>query len=324
MKNRAALGNETDSSLELEWTKKVWGSPCLPKIKLFMWKLVQGALALGANLEKRGCGSVLCPRCGEKETVEHLILHCRFVREVWMEAPFLRMVAFDQFTSLKEALAAGIKLHCIPPSRVTSPVFLWICWSLWTARNKIIFENKALTPSEVIHTAIRSAREWNLAQPMLTSTTTSTDSYTRSAVPAHIRSHDCVSIFTDAAWRPTDGVTGCGWILKDPILNATQHGSRCFDYTPSALVGEGLAVRLALSHALSSGFSKVCVFSDCQVLIRALSSKSPPVELYGIARDIDILSSLFESFSLSFISISLNSEADLLAKAAICNVAFST
>ncbi|CAG7895066.1 unnamed protein product, partial [Brassica rapa] len=86
---------------------------------------------------------------------------------------------------------------------------------------------------------------------------------------------------------------------------AREHGSRCFDYIPSALVGESLAVRLALSHALSSSFSKVCVFSDCQVLIRELSSKSPPVKLYGISRDIDILSSLFESFSLSFIFRSL-------------------
>ena len=42
MKNRATLDNEADSLLELEWTKKVW-------------KLVQGALALGSNLEKRSC-----------------------------------------------------------------------------------------------------------------------------------------------------------------------------------------------------------------------------------------------------------------------------
>lgn len=36
MKSRATLNNEADSLLELEWTKKVWGTPCLPKVKLFM------------------------------------------------------------------------------------------------------------------------------------------------------------------------------------------------------------------------------------------------------------------------------------------------
>lgn len=55
MKNRATLDNEADSLLELEWTKKVWGTPCPPKVKLFMQKLVEGALSLGSNLEKRGC-----------------------------------------------------------------------------------------------------------------------------------------------------------------------------------------------------------------------------------------------------------------------------
>lgn len=181
----------------------------------------------------------------------------------------------------------------------------------------MIFDATVLTSSEVIHVALRSAREWILAQP------TSPRSNILAVAPAPIRP-DSISIFTDAAWRASDGATGCGWIFKGSTLPGTQHGSKCFDYTPSPLVGEGLAVRLAFSQALSSGFSKVCVFSDCQVLVRAVSSKSPPVELYGIVRDIEILSSLFESFSLSFVSRALNSEADLLAKAACCNVESST
>lgn len=115
MKNRATLDNETRPLLELEWTKKVWGTPCLPKIKLFMWKLVQGALALGANLEKRGCGSVPCPRCGEHETAEHLALHCSFAKEVWTATPFHRLFDSSQYQDLKEALIVGMKLQCLPP-----------------------------------------------------------------------------------------------------------------------------------------------------------------------------------------------------------------
>ncbi|RID66812.1 hypothetical protein BRARA_D01927 [Brassica rapa] len=62
---------------------------------------------------------------------------------------------------------------------------------------------------------------------------------------------------------------------------------------------------------------------DCQLLVRALSSKSSQVELYGIFRDIESLSLSFDFYSVSFIPRSLNSEADLLAKVALCNVSSS-
>nr|VDD62591.1 unnamed protein product [Brassica oleracea] len=103
-----------------------------------------------------------------------------------------------------------------------------------------------------------------------------------------------------------------------------MYGSKCFDNTASALTGEALAIRLAVSHAFSLGYTRVCVFSDCQVLVRAICSKSSPVELYGLVCDIELLSSLFDYCTLSFISRSLNLEADLLAKSALCNAALTT
>ncbi|KAL0750780.1 hypothetical protein Bca101_032783 [Brassica carinata] len=53
--------------------------------------------------------AVPCPRCGEQETARHLIFHCNFAKEVGTEALLHRMLAFDQFQTLKEALIAGMK-----------------------------------------------------------------------------------------------------------------------------------------------------------------------------------------------------------------------
>ncbi|KAL0705384.1 hypothetical protein Bca4012_071809 [Brassica carinata] len=68
----------------------------------------------------------------------------------------------------------------------------------------------------------------------------------------------------------------------------------------------------------------VCVFSDCQVLVRAICSKSSPVEFYELVCDIELRSSLFDYCTLSFISRFLNLEADLLIKSALCNAAVTT
>lgn len=82
-KLKSTLDNGPGPLLELEWKKKVWYSPCLPKIKLFMWKLFQGALPLAANLKTRGCSnSVIFPRYGGQETAQHIILGCNFAKEV--------------------------------------------------------------------------------------------------------------------------------------------------------------------------------------------------------------------------------------------------
>ena len=209
---------------------------------------------------------------------------------------------------------------CLPPTGVSQPIFPWICWCLWTSRNKLIFENKVLSVSEVLSLSITSAREWWLAQP----TAMKAPRQPNLIIPTLNAEANCVSVFTDAAWRASDGATGCGWIFKDSTRQSTQHGSKCFDNTASALTGEALAIRLALSHALSLGYTRVCVFSDCQVLVRAICSKSSPVKLYGLVCDIELLSSLFDYCTLSFISRSLNLEADLLAKSALFNAALTT
>lgn len=139
-KNRKTLDNDDSQTLELQWTKKIWSSACLPKIQLFILKLCQGALPLGANLEKRVLrANVSCPRCGERETTEHLILHCQFAKYVWAEAPFQKPLLVDSSNLLTDAIVSGLKLVCLPPVGVSSPLFLWICWGSWIARNILIF-----------------------------------------------------------------------------------------------------------------------------------------------------------------------------------------
>lgn len=58
--------------------KKMCSIPTLPKIRVFMWKVLKNWIACRANLVRRKCGSnPNCPICEEdNETMEHLLFHC--------------------------------------------------------------------------------------------------------------------------------------------------------------------------------------------------------------------------------------------------------
>ncbi|XP_013650763.1 uncharacterized protein LOC106355336 [Brassica napus] len=72
-----------DSTANQNYYKATWRCKTSPKLHLFLWKIAQGALALGENLAKRGLVSnVTCRHCGELETAEHIFLHCHFTRQI--------------------------------------------------------------------------------------------------------------------------------------------------------------------------------------------------------------------------------------------------
>ena len=71
-----------------DWNNTIWKAACSPKIQIFLWKILQGALPLGENLEKRGMReNTACVHCGDKETAHHLFVSCSFARKLWELAP---------------------------------------------------------------------------------------------------------------------------------------------------------------------------------------------------------------------------------------------
>lgn len=120
----ASVGIDSQLSLPgptattLEWQKHVWSGACAPKLKVFMWKILQGALPIGENLRKRGMllNNVFC-RCGKIETADHLFLHCQFEKDVWASSLLQQNPNVHEFLSFKEALISLHGVVSLPPIR---------------------------------------------------------------------------------------------------------------------------------------------------------------------------------------------------------------
>ncbi|XP_013632386.1 PREDICTED: uncharacterized protein LOC106337818 [Brassica oleracea var. oleracea] len=199
----------------------------------------------------------------------------------------------------------GVETHQSADDGQLAP---WIVWALWTARNKLIFNNKMYTAEEVITHAVAAAREWLNAQskeqrhsphPQASRTTSP-----REAV-----------IQTDAAWKIDTRTTGLGWSIRKTGETLNFQSVNCFVSSP--LIAEGLAMREAVKKCKELGLRHIRLESDSAQLIKALRSKLEPPEIYAIISDIRINCLAFETVYFAWIPRAKNSVDDGLAKQAL-------
>ncbi|CAL9232930.1 unnamed protein product, partial [Arabidopsis halleri] len=241
---------------------------------------------------------IKCCRCGEPETILHLLFTCQFAINVWRMAPFKTLFQSHLVEEVSVGLR-GAKLQiCLPPTGlVTCPLFPWICWSLWKARNQKIFNGRSFSVEETAGKALSDAKEWQEAQCKGSAT--------------HRLLTRCNS---DAAWRSDLNVAGLGWIRLDPGMNDFSSHSAICESVSSPLMAESLACRAAVMDAQVCGASHLILDSDCQLLVRAINTRSSIAEVHGVLSDIYICIKSFISFSCRFIPRATNVSADSLAK----------
>ncbi|KAF2565789.1 hypothetical protein F2Q68_00025999 [Brassica cretica] len=193
-----------------DWKKLIWTGETSPKIRLFLWKITQGSLPTGANLQQRGLMQhTTCVRCGELETEAHLFLHCNYARQVWTSSLFRDQLDPSAFPTFLDALTFGKTAVGLPPLGVVADIFPWVCLYIRIARNQMIFEKRFIKPEITVSKAIWSAREWKLAQPTVTQK------------PCTIKQviipdlDDLIVSSSDAAWRKETNMAGFGCIFMD-------------------------------------------------------------------------------------------------------------
>ena len=105
---------------------------------------------------------------------------------------------------------------------------------------------------------------------------------------------------TDASWNATTRCVGLAWIFTNLVPVELLRGSRVQASVSSPCMGEALAIREALLLAASQNYSHICIRTDSQVLVQAISSCRHTMKLYGVLFDIDGLGFFF-LFRLSLV-----------------------
>ncbi|KAM6549730.1 hypothetical protein CsatB_021406 [Cannabis sativa] len=227
----------------------------------------------------------------------------------------------------EEDFGAWFEAFCISHLTENIEKLAMILWSVWGARNDLLWSDKAISVERVVSSAITYLDLWKSAQNS-NGGASSSSSQLRAGVEHWIKpSLGELKVNCDAALFSGERSHGLGWIARDHAglcvaAAAVKHRG---DIDP--VVAEALSMKEALSWIKScwedsrtvEGLCPTAVLleSDCLVLVNAINSKSHILSPLGlIVSDCISLIRSFSSFDISiqFVKRSGNQAANWLAR----------
>eukprot|EP00253_Pinus_taeda_P027180 PITA_27180 len=138
------------------WWHSIWKLKASPRSKLFFWCALYGNVPTGDHINRRAiCGPSWCIFCRDaSEALNHIFIHCPVIVNLWNNiCNHLRLNVKWEGIDFKEAWEnwtthhLGAKLQNLPPVAG---------WFIWLARNRAIFDDRAISWYKV-ETSIISA-----------------------------------------------------------------------------------------------------------------------------------------------------------------------
>lgn len=191
-----------------------------------------------------------------------------------------------------------------------------ICWSLWKARNEVVWNKKVTRLYVIIANAKQYLEQWRYAQ----------SKFSYSLFPQAVEGDGGVSwvrpqeltikVSVDASIFREFNVSGIGLVARDSkgemIMARTVRLNEVLD--PDMV--EVMAIKEALSWMKNKTWQNIIVESDCLVAVQAVRSKVPMISPFGlIVEECRKMLQDQNTVSLSFIKRSANMVAHELARA---------
>jgi hypothetical protein len=135
--------------------QEIWKSDKIPpRVQVFGWRLMRGALATGTRAAMRSKNiNPKCIRCGNIEDDFHLFFDCKFTQAVWFASPLgLRVEGLHHLESTHiQDIIQYILTSCNNKDAIQT--ILCILWCIWKARNDLLFNRNKWSPLQVLFKA---------------------------------------------------------------------------------------------------------------------------------------------------------------------------
>jgi hypothetical protein len=148
--------------LAVTYFKDVWKTRIPPKIRIFLWQLIQGKLLCSEQVAKwRGPSNGLCSLCGEVEDCNHIFFACHMAQFMWAGIRDILKCDWNPagaggFVALAQALSGSFR-------RLAWFAFTVMFWTLWNVRNKLTMEGMAIAhPADAFFQMYLHMQHWRI------------------------------------------------------------------------------------------------------------------------------------------------------------------
>ncbi|XP_004301407.1 PREDICTED: putative ribonuclease H protein At1g65750-like [Fragaria vesca subsp. vesca] len=258
----------------------IWSIQTLPKIKHFLWQVVNNAISTYQNLyQKKIISSPLCQRCGlASETIEHTLLLCPIATCTWFACSLNYKINMQEITYIDRWIEGILKLAG-PQKKLQDSCLIkisFICWELWKCRCRSLYQgikthsgnspsSSHPFPSNQTHihrnpTAIIPSQD----HPTTISTLENPNTTWKKPPVGSIK------INFDAAWTSDTNLAGLRVVVRNPHGSLINGSSQCC-CASSAIEAEAQAAVTALSLAKKYSHLPTQIESDCQELVNIIN-----------------------------------------------------
>ncbi|KAJ4801464.1 Ribonuclease H-like superfamily protein [Rhynchospora pubera] len=255
-------GQQSDSVQGQIW-KDFWKwKNVVPKIKLFMWRLLSHALPVSQNVHRRiDRVSPRCQRCEQENEFEvHAFFYCPGSRAVW----FGSNVGF-RVEELPLEINEAVRHIVQNMEEDDIRCFAYTLWELWKERNEAVINKKRFHP----HKVLQQVRNWLMDQNVQI-----VQGSQKRAPQAYQYHRHGWQILIDASWDNTKASGTANLIYKGGNLVAMQIARHDLN---DPFLAETIAMQEAINHILNhmqiQPHEQGQIFSDCFNLVQAVNEE---------------------------------------------------
>ncbi|KAL6515494.1 hypothetical protein OROHE_018528 [Orobanche hederae] len=234
------------------------------KIKIFMWRLLRNSLPMRPNLLRRGIKTdLVCVTCSqESETTEHIFFLCPYARLIWalsglpigFISPNSTVGIWNWFKQVKEKLES-----------CQFETFIFLCWSIWNHRNKVLHGFKVEDPALEVQSLLRYVDDTRKAGGSLQIRDIHRN------VSWNPPLQDSIKINFDASFISSTGVASAGIVARNATGQILWWRIRKLRHGGSAENAEAFAAWHAIILAHEKGWKSIFIEGDSLSVIQGLS-----------------------------------------------------
>lgn len=312
--------SSSDHSVDKPLWNIVWSAKVSPKIRTFIWRLCNNALASASNLHRRNIiQDNKCCICGaHEETVVHIFRDCSWVRAYWFGSIFQWVLDGNPEIHMKDWVFSRIDVlkHAKGDFAEKISCFFYHLWTVWVCRNKFLFERKKVDPVMALESANFLFNEFWSINVGVTSVEPTEPSLSNTSCRWCPPPDGSLKFNVDAALDVNNCMAAVGVIVRDSSGAMLTGITRRF-HCDSVDRAEAEAMLEAVRFATTLGVRKPLFEGDNLAVVNACNGQASPWQADVVVTIIRELINDFDSVEFNWVPRSCNAVADWVARAAL-------